>query len=72
MHNSNFTSFMSEALSLAKDAQILGEVPVGAVVVKQGKIIGKGHNQSRANHDPSAHAEIIAIRNACKVVMIEV
>ncbi|MEM9575110.1 MAG: deaminase [Pseudomonadota bacterium] len=47
-------------VAMAKDAQILGEVPVGAVVVKQGKIIGKGHNQPRTNLDPSAHAEIIA------------
>ena len=43
----------------------LGEVPVGAVVVQQGVVIGQGHNQPRALHDPTAHAEIMAIRAAC-------
>ncbi|MEP2990077.1 MAG: tRNA adenosine(34) deaminase TadA [Parasphingorhabdus sp.] len=57
---------MAEALKLAKRAQELGEVPVGAVVVKQGRIIGEGHNQPRCQHDPSAHAEIVAIRDACQ------
>lgn len=57
---------MSQALDLAKKAQTLGEVPVGAVVVRQGKIVGKGHNQPRSSNDPSAHAEIVAIRDACR------
>lgn len=65
MKNAVFTSFMSQALDLAKKAQALGEVPVGAVVVKQGKIVGQGHNQPRSSNDPSAHAEIVAIRDAC-------
>ena len=64
MQPATFTSFMAEALTLAEQAQKMGEVPVGAVVVKQGKIIGKGHNQPRTIRDPSAHAEILAIRDA--------
>ena len=66
MQPATFTSFMAEALTLAEQAQKMGEVPVGAVVVKQGKIIGKGHNQPRTIRDPSAHAEILAIRDACQ------
>lgn len=62
---------MAEALALAKQAQEMGEVPVGAVVVKQGEIIGKGHNQPRSIHDPSAHAEIMAIRDACQKLETE-
>ncbi|GAB5487040.1 MAG: nucleoside deaminase [Parasphingorhabdus sp.] len=68
MQSSTFTSFMTDALTLAKHAQKLGEVPVGAVVVKEGEIIGKGHNQPRSNYDPSAHAEIVAIRDACQTL----
>lgn len=65
MQSGIFTSFMAQALILAEQAQKLGEVPVGAVVVKHGKIIGQGHNQPRSTHDPSAHAEITAMREAC-------
>lgn len=53
------------ALDLARKAAELGEVPVGAMVVRKGKVIGRGHNQPRALHDPTAHAEIMAIREAC-------
>jgi len=56
--------FMREALLLAAHAAALGEVPVGAVVVKDGQIIGKGFNQSIASNDPTAHAEIVALRDA--------
>jgi tRNA(adenine34) deaminase len=56
--------FMARALALAQDAAARGEVPVGAVVVKDGQIIGEGANAPRAMHDPTAHAEIIAIRAA--------
>lgn len=57
--------FMREALAEAEKAHQAGEVPVGAVVVdKEGKIIGRGHNLVVAGHDPSGHAEIIALRNA--------
>lgn len=57
--------FAAQALDLAKLAATLGEVPVGAIVVRQGRVIGEGHNQPRALHDPTAHAEIMAIRAAC-------
>ncbi len=56
--------YMDEALLLAKAAAENGEVPVGAIVVKDGKIIGRGANRPLAAHDPTAHAEIIAIRAA--------
>lgn len=57
-------TFMLEALRLAEQAAVLGEVPVGAVVVCHGKIVGAGFNQPLRSHDPSAHAEICALRNA--------
>jgi tRNA(adenine34) deaminase len=56
--------FMREALSLAQQAAQIGEVPVGAVVVKNGEIIGRGSNAPITHHDPSAHAEIAALRDA--------
>jgi tRNA(adenine34) deaminase len=55
---------MEEALTLARAAAAAGEVPVGAVVVKDGVIIGRGANKPIQNHDPTAHAEIIAMREA--------
>jgi tRNA(adenine34) deaminase len=56
--------YMREALTLAAIAEAHGEVPVGAVVVSDGAIIGRGYNQPITSHDPSAHAEIIAMRDA--------
>jgi tRNA(adenine34) deaminase len=55
---------MNEALKLAKAAAESGEVPVGALVVKDGQIIGRGANRPVGSHDPTAHAEIIAMREA--------
>lgn len=55
---------MREALVLARDAWAAGEVPVGAVVVKDGEIVGRGFNAPISRHDPSAHAEIMALRDA--------
>ena len=55
---------MQEALTLARAAAAAGEVPVGAVVVKDGQIIGRGANRPIGMHDPTAHAEIIALREA--------
>lgn len=55
---------MQKALNLAKKAEALGEVPVGAVLVKNDQIIGEGFNQPITKADPSAHAEIIALREA--------
>jgi len=57
-------AWMNEALLLAKRAGDEGEVPVGAVVVREGEIIGRGWNQNIGLHDPSAHAEIMAMREA--------
>ena len=56
--------WMQHALQLAAKAEALGEVPVGAVVVKDGQIVGEGWNQPIISHDPSAHAEIMALRDA--------
>ncbi len=56
--------WMTEALSLAREAGAAGEVPVGAVVVLGGEIIGRGFNQPIGHHDPTAHAEVMALRAA--------
>jgi tRNA(adenine34) deaminase len=56
---------MQRALDLAREAAAGGEVPVGAVVVHQGRIVGEGANRTRSDNDPTAHAEIVAIRTAC-------
>jgi tRNA(adenine34) deaminase len=56
--------FMRAALELAREARTRGEVPVGAVVVRDGAVIGRGFNQPISAHDPTAHAEIVAIREA--------
>lgn len=57
---------MQIAITLAKQAGANGEVPVGAIIVKNKEIIGRGFNQPIATHDPSAHAEMIAIRQAAQ------
>ena len=56
--------WMNRALALAKSAAEAGEVPVGAVIVRDGEIIGRGYNQSICAHDPTAHAEIMALKDA--------
>jgi tRNA(adenine34) deaminase len=56
--------WMAEALALARAAGTRGEVPVGAVVVKDGAIVGRGGNAPIAGNDPTAHAEIAALRDA--------
>lgn len=58
--------FMLEALKEAEKSANFDEVPVGAVIVKDGKIIARGHNLREKSNDPTAHAEIVAIRKACK------
>lgn len=55
---------MREALALARESAAAGEVPVGAVVVHDGQVIGRGRNQPITSHDPTAHAEILALRDA--------
>ncbi len=59
-------TYMQQALTLAKQAANNGEVPVGAVIVKDGKIIAQASNLTETNNDPSAHAELLAIRAACE------
>lgn len=59
---------MRAALEQAAIAVSVGEVPVGAVVVRDGQVIGYGHNRSRTDTDPSAHAEIVALRQAAQSV----
>ena len=58
--------WMKEALKEAKKAFDIDEVPVGCVIVQDGKIIARGHNLREKTNDPTAHAEIIAIRKATK------
>jgi len=58
--------WMEEALREAQRALALGEVPVGAVVVRDGRIIGRGCNQPIVAHDPTAHAEMLALREAAQ------
>lgn len=57
-------NYMKIALRLAKRAFEEGEVPVGAVVIKEGEAIGQGYNQTEGRNDPTAHAEILAIKEA--------
>jgi len=58
--------WMQHALRLASTAAECGEVPVGAVLVHADHIIGQGYNQPISSHDPTAHAEIVALRDACR------
>ena len=60
--------WMREALAEARRAEVLGEVPVGAVVVKDDRVIGRGHNLRESKNDPLAHAELLAIGNAARAV----
>ncbi len=57
---------MQQALSLAEKAAELGEVPVGAVVIQDGNIVGGGFNSPISRHDPTAHAEVLALREAAE------
>jgi tRNA(adenine34) deaminase len=59
-------AYMREALALAREAAALGEVPVGAVVVQGGRILGRGRNAPISAHDPTAHAEVTALRDAAR------
>ena len=58
--------FMAAALDLAREAGAAGEVPVGAVLVADGVIVGRGFNQPIGRHDPTAHAEVMALRDAAQ------
>lgn len=60
--------WMSRALELARAAELLHEVPVGAVIVRNGSVIGEGHNRTVMDADPTTHAEMVAIRNAARAM----
>ncbi|MGS2724528.1 tRNA adenosine(34) deaminase TadA [Porticoccus sp. GXU_MW_L64] len=64
MDNQNHKQYMSQALLLAARAEQQGEVPVGAMLVRDGEVIGEGWNRPISSCDPSAHAEIVALRDA--------
>jgi len=57
---------MAHALELARKAEVEGEVPVGAVIVHEGELLGEGHNRTVSDADPTGHAEVVAIRAAAK------
>jgi tRNA(adenine34) deaminase len=61
-------AFLRRCLELADQAEAAWEVPVGAVVVREGRIVGEGYNHPQAAHDPTAHAEIVAIRAAAEAL----
>jgi tRNA(adenine34) deaminase len=58
---------MGEALDQARQSAALGEVPIGCVVVREGRVIGRGHNRRETDGDPLAHAELLALRQAAGV-----
>ncbi len=61
-------TFMQIAIDEARKAFDAGEVPIGAVIVKDGEILAKSHNLNRSDFDPTSHAEIVAIRQACQIL----
>ena len=65
----DYKSLMQQAILLAKETAIKGDVPVGALVVdNSGNVVGQGANLREQENDPTAHAEIVAIRNAAKII----
>ena len=64
MHSGEDAAWMELALDQAELAAAAGEVPVGALVIKDGEILGRGHNRNLLDNDPTAHAEIVALRQA--------
>ncbi|MNZ66452.1 tRNA-specific adenosine deaminase [compost metagenome] len=58
-------AWMQEAITEARKAEQIGEVPIGAIIVKDNEIIGRGYNLRETRFDPTAHAEMVAIRDAC-------
>lgn len=66
--NAHDETFMQRALELARQAEAEGEVPVGAVLVKDGEIVAEGFNRPIISHDPTAHAEIVTLRAGAKAL----
>ncbi len=68
-HTDHHSKFMAEAARISREKMNAGEGgPFGAIIVKDGKIIGQGHNKVTTDNDPTAHAEVVAIRNACQTI----
>jgi tRNA(adenine34) deaminase len=63
-----FEAAMREALALAAEAALAGEVPVGAVAVLEGRVVGRGRNRREEDRDPTAHAELLALRDAARTL----
>ena len=61
-------TFLRAAIAEAQSAEAAGEVPIGAVIVRKGEIIGRGQNRVLRDHDPTAHAEIVALREASRAL----
>ncbi len=61
-------SFMQEALEQGRKAYAIGEIPIGSVVVYEGRVVGRGHNLRERDNDPVAHAEVVAIREAAQTL----
>jgi len=68
MNLTDDTTYMQEAIAEAQLARAKGEVPIGAVIVHQGQIIGRGHNLRETSNDPTSHAEMVAIRQAAAAI----
>lgn len=68
MKNDADRKFMRQALTQARKAAAIGEVPIGCVIVFEGRVIARGYNRRTTQHSALAHAEIIAIKKACKVM----
>ena len=64
----NDKDYIKECLNLAKQAKVKNEIPIGALIIQDGVVISKSHNLSISNNDPTAHAEINVIRDACKKI----
>ncbi|MFD0957803.1 tRNA adenosine(34) deaminase TadA [Paenibacillus chungangensis] len=60
--------WMLEAIAEAEKAEKIGEVPIGAVIIRNHEIIGRGYNVRESKQDPTGHAELVAIRNACETI----
>ena len=68
MNQTDDATYMREAIAEAQRARAKGEVPIGAVLVHQGQIIGRGHNLRETSNDPTSHAEMVAIRQAAAAI----
>ena len=68
MNQTDDAIYMQEAIAEAQQARAKGEVPIGAVIVHEGQVIGRGHNLRETSNDPTSHAEMVAIRQAAAAI----